>query len=128
MNTISTHLLNRTASKRKERYKNSGSLMPNAIQTMYALEKVFRGLREPRLIVTWLYWWLTNELMNSSSFDHVFMPPCRVRSNAECEANRTRIYYDGSTSWVEFSMPYFDSKRNQIQWVWQPCPRSCVFR
>jgi len=115
---------NRSAIKRKERYKNSGSLMPDALKTMYALEKVFRCLKEPKLLVTWVYWWLTNQLMDASDPSHELIPPHRVRANEECDAHRIRVFYDGTTSWVEFSMPYLDTKKNQTRWHWQPCPRS----
>ncbi|EOW9250644.1 TPA: hypothetical protein AB5D21_003472 [Vibrio cholerae] len=114
----------RDSIQRKTRYKNAGSIMPDAFATMYALEKVFHGLKEPKLLVTWLYFWLTNNLINYTHSAQTLTPPNRVRADDECGPNKIRIYYDGTESWVEFAFPYLDTKRNNIEYYWQPCPRS----
>lgn len=79
--------------------------MPDAFATMYALEKVFHGLKEPKLLVTWLYFWLTNNLINYTHSAQTLTPPNRVRADDECGPNKIRIYYDGTESWVEFAFP-----------------------
>ncbi|MGR5261088.1 hypothetical protein ACPV5Q_14115 [Vibrio astriarenae] len=111
------------AEKRKNRSKNSGSLMPNPNKTLAALAKVFHALKTPTLITAWLYLWLTFQLIKPRGGHYAtFVYPVRVRSYEPCRAHSVRIYHDGPLSWVEFSMPYRVGESTQYHW--QPCPRS----
>lgn len=86
--------------KQKNRSKNAGGVYPDAMKNMVALNLIFGRQKNNKLLIVWLYLWLTqqlNDIQEMADIPDLF----RVKGSDDCQKDAFRLFNDGSISWVE---------------------------
>ena len=128
------------ANAKRNRLKNSGSVMPDRLSTNTALMKVFYQAQKRshetnsgKLLLVLLYLWLTQLLDDffaqandkPATVDNV--PNChRVRSSDACEAHRFKNHkFEDGKSWTYYARATTNRSGEKI-FEWQPIPNSLI--